>query len=448
MLALLSLIAAAARPRKGIELVGVDLKEAESVKCLGSVIEAKQSSREDMRQGQQGERKLGLWIKEKRLKVEAMGMTLAVTRRDRIRNEDVRSRVGVHEIVEEARMRWYGHIMRMEGEEDSKKINGYEVCREEMGGTDKCLGSVIEAKQSSREDMRQGQQGERKLGLWIKEKRLKVEAMGMTLAVTRRDRIRNEDVRSRVGVHEIVEEARMRWYGHIMRMEGEEDSKKINGYEKMPLEDYKELVGSVAGIATVGQMFSGVFICRDIVKQGSTKNIGVLPFLGGTAMSVLMLEYSAMLQDPVMTNVNIAGLVLNVMYTMCYYFYASDKAALLTQTLKAFAFVVALLGYAKWEEPSLVEFRFGVIVTAIMMLLIASPLFSLGEVIRTKSTAMLPFPLILSGTVVTFLWLLYGIIINNSLIQLQNVVGLTLCAIQLSLFVIYPSKPKVAKKKQ
>nr|CAD7601626.1 unnamed protein product [Timema genevievae] len=148
------------RPRKGIELVGVDLKEAESVKCLGSVIEAKQSSREDMRQGQQGERKLGLWIKEKRLKVEAMGMTLAVTRRDRIRNEDVRSRVGVHEIVEEARMRWYGHIMRMEGEEDSKKINGYEVCREEMGGTEKCLGSVIEAKQSSREDMRQGQQGE------------------------------------------------------------------------------------------------------------------------------------------------------------------------------------------------------------------------------------------------------------------------------------------------
>nr|CAD7449110.1 unnamed protein product [Timema bartmani] len=253
----------------------------------------------------------------------------------------------------------------------------------------------------------------------------------------------------------------------------------------MPLEDYKELVGSVAGIATVGQMFSGVqcgvasnepngntfhstvcfsvpvqvfvpstviqsskFICRDIVKQGSTKNIAVMPFLGGTAMSVLMLEYSAMLQDPVMTNVNIAGLVLNVMYTMCYYFYASDKGALLTQTLKAFAFVVALLGYAKWEEPSLVEFRFGVIVTAIMMLLIASPLFSLGEVIRTKSTAMLPFPLILSGTIVTFLWLLYGIIINNSLIQLQNVVGLTLCAIQLSLFVIYPSKPKAAKKKQ
>ncbi|CAG2060952.1 unnamed protein product, partial [Timema podura] len=176
------------------------------------------------------------------------------------------------------------------------------------------------------------------------------------------------------------------------------------------------------------------------------------------------------------------------------------QGALLTQTLKAFAFVVALLGYAKWEEPSLVEFRFGVIVTAIMMLLIASPLFSLlvqfqhainlcwdrglnpgpsakksdtctprspghqhaikytsegiclfspsGEVIRTKSTAMLPFPLILSGTVVTFLWLLYGIIINNSLIQLQNVVGLTLCAIQLSLFVIYPSKPKAAKKKQ
>lgn len=42
-----------------------------------------------------------------------------------------------------------------------------------------------------------------------------------------------------------------------------------------------------------------------------------------------------------------------------------------------------------------------------------------GDVIRTKSTETLPFPLILSGTVVTFLWLLYGVIIKNPFIQVS-----------------------------
>lgn len=40
-----------------------------------------------------------------------------------------------------------------------------------------------------------------------------------------------------------------------------------------------------------------------------------------------------------------------------------------------------------------------------------------GEVIQTKSTAALPFPIILAGFVVTFEWLVYGIIIKNVFIQ-------------------------------
>nr|CAD7608140.1 unnamed protein product [Timema genevievae] len=51
-----------------------------------------------------------------RIPVECSGV---VTRRDRIRDEDVRSRV---EIVEEARMRWFGHFMRMEGERIPRRL--------------------------------------------------------------------------------------------------------------------------------------------------------------------------------------------------------------------------------------------------------------------------------------------------------------------------------------
>lgn len=214
----------------------------------------------------------------------------------------------------------------------------------------------------------------------------------------------------------------------------------------MPLEDYKDIVATSASITTIAQMLSGIVICYDIVKQKSTENVAVMPFLGGTAMGVLMLEYSNILNDPAMTRVNWVGLLLNVGYLLCYYIYTNDKKSVHSQSVIASLFVGIIILYAKLESPDVLEFRYGIIITVLLMLLIASPLFSLKEIIETKSTATLPFPLILTGTLVSFQWLLYGIIIQNEFIQFQNVVGFGLCVIQLSLFAIYPSKPSNASK--
>lgn len=77
---------------------------------------------------------------------------------------------------------------------------------------------------------------------------------------------------------------------------------------------------------------------------------------------------------------------------------------------------------------------------------------------------MLPFPMIASGAVVGFLWLIYGLLIDNIFIkvlkpfkfniyilfifllfQVQNIVGVFLCAIQLLLIFKYP-KPENKKR--
>ncbi|KYQ55392.1 RAG1-activating protein 1 like protein [Trachymyrmex zeteki] len=62
------------------------------------------------------------------------------------------------------------------------------------------------------------------------------------------------------------------------------------------------------------------------------------------------------------------------------------------------------------------------------------------NVIKTKNTEILPFPLIFMGTLVSFQWLLYGLIIDNVFIIFQNAIGFMLSISQLSLFVIFPSK--------
>lgn len=208
------------------------------------------------------------------------------------------------------------------------------------------------------------------------------------------------------------------------------------------LQPYKEIVGSIAAFVTIGQMFSGSFICWDIYKQGSTRGIGIMPFLGGVVMTILNLQYGYILRDDTMIQVNMFGLALNIIYVVIYFNYSQQKVKVWAQIGLAGAVSAALIGYAQTEDPKLVETRFGTIITAFMFYLIASPLFGLKEIIQNKSTEGMPFPIILSGTVVTFMWLLYGIILRNKFLVVQNVVALLLCGSQLSLFVIYPSKPK------
>lgn len=81
---------------------------------------------------------------------------------------------------------------------------------------------------------------------------------------------------------------------------------------------------------------------------------------------------------------------------------------------------------------------------------------------RKKDASSIPFPIVISGTVVCFLWLLYSIILLNHFmfvstpasppylsiaylffLQIQNVVGMVLCIIQVVLTIIYPGKAKI-----
>ncbi|KAI8435370.1 hypothetical protein MSG28_003689 [Choristoneura fumiferana] len=246
------------------------------------------------------------------------------------------------------------------------------------------------------------------------------------------------------------------------------------------LQPYKDLVGTVAAIVTMGQMFSGTFMCYEIYKQSNTRGVPMMPFSGGLVMlryrstskasaycrenllycgsvvaaravlsedrGILNLKYGFILRDDTMIRVNFFGIAISIVYLMIYFNYTTEKVKAWAQLGICGAFSAAVIGYVQMEDPKLVEARFGTILTAFMFYLIASPLFGLKEIIANKSTEGLPFPMILSGSVVTFMWLLYGIILKNNFIVLQNIVAFLLCTAQLSLFVIYPSKPKGKEK--
>jgi solute carrier family 50 protein (sugar transporter) len=162
-----------------------------------------------------------------------------------------------------------------------------------------------------------------------------------------------------------------------------------------------------------------------------------------------MLKYGLLLQDDVMLVVNVTAIVLNAIYCAFYYLYSGDKWNELFKPLSVSMGLVAVLwGYCAWEDPTLLEFRYGLIVTILMLLLLGNPLLGVREMIQNKDASQIPFVLTLMGTLVTFAWLLYAIILMNNFMIVQNVIGFILCFVQLILIFKYPGKPTEATKKK
>ncbi|KXJ81784.1 hypothetical protein RP20_CCG017788 [Aedes albopictus] len=215
------------------------------------------------------------------------------------------------------------------------------------------------------------------------------------------------------------------------------------------LQPYKDTVGLSAAVITVLQFFSGVFVVNDIRRKGSSEGFSAGPFLGGAVFSLLNVQFGQMLQDDAMIKVNLIGLGLNVVYVCAFYWYTLGPAKnkVWGQIGLAGAIAAGLLAYVQYEDPKVVEFRFGMILTVILLILVGMPLLGLGEILKNKSTEGLPFPIILSGSFVSLAWLLYGVILRSNFLVAQNVIALVLGLVQLSLFVIFPSKPSSSTKK-
>ncbi|XP_050719662.1 sugar transporter SWEET1-like [Eriocheir sinensis] len=215
----------------------------------------------------------------------------------------------------------------------------------------------------------------------------------------------------------------------------------------MGLEDYKDLISTVGTIVTIIQFLSGIDICRRIVRQGSTGDISGFPFVGGVFSTSTWLTYSLLLWDSAMSVTNAVGLSLQVIYLCTYVRYCTSAGPWLTvrRQIAVTMMVVALIQYYVFlsgDDSENVKTRVGLMCCLASIVFCASPLISLTEVFRTQSCDVLPFPLIFTTFLVTGLWWLYGIVIQNNFVKYPNLIGCAISGFQLLLFIVYPSKRK------
>lgn len=88
-----------------------------------------------------------------------------------------------------------------------------------------------------------------------------------------------------------------------------------------------------------------------------------------------MLQYAIMLEDLAMYRVNLAAILLNVGYIVFYYLYCYEKwHQIFKPSAVGVGIIAVLLAYIGYEDPELIESRYGFIVTVLMLFLLGSPL--------------------------------------------------------------------------
>lgn len=134
------------------------------------------------------------------------------------------------------------------------------------------------------------------------------------------------------------------------------------------------------------------------------------------------LQYGVIVKDSAITNVSFVGFFLSLLYSIFYVYYTSKagKEAVRNKIAIGAAITAVSIAYAKYEDPTKIEFRFGLLMTAFMFAMVGAPLLDLGTIIKNKSVGQMPFAMTLIGGVVGVMWLLYSIILNNKIMIVRT----------------------------
>lgn len=96
------------------------------------------------------------------------------------------------------------------------------------------------------------------------------------------------------------------------------------------------------------------------------------------------------------------------------------------------------------QESEHPQYILGLVGDVLAVCFFGAPLASLAHVLRTGSTEVLPFPIILSSWFVTGQWWIYGNILQDNFVAVPNCIGWCLATFQLLLFVYFPSKRRTS----
>lgn len=209
----------------------------------------------------------------------------------------------------------------------------------------------------------------------------------------------------------------------------------------MTFEDFKEVIGTSASICQIIQFLSGVFVCKVFMKKGTSDDTSPFPFICGFLSCAVWTGYSKLLGDFTLIYINVLGSLMMFGYISIYYIYTSRKSRIFKMIIGVvIALIVTQVHITSIENIDEKKEHLGILCSILTLSFFAAPFANLAQVMRLKSADSLPFPIIITSFIVSFLWTLYGYLLKDGFVMYLNFIGFSLSFLQLSLFCVYPSR--------
>jgi len=183
---------------------------------------------------------------------------------------------------------------------------------------------------------------------------------------------------------------------------------------------------------------------RDAVAAGSLGSLNPIPVVMQLISTISWSNYGLAIKNPYIALSNVPAVVLSMWAVASVLPLIKDSKQLKTVKNLLVGGTAAVIGL--WTtlvfavNPAKMGFALGAAATALCIILFASPLTALSEVISQKDSSSIYAPFAIVQTANCLMWFLYGLKIWDYWVFGPNATGLVLALIQLALLAIFPSK--------
>lgn len=184
----------------------------------------------------------------------------------------------------------------------------------------------------------------------------------------------------------------------------------------------------LAPLFTVALFSAPLEVVFAINKAKGVGDFSLLPYLTMQLNACLWTFYGFLLGDPSVVVPNVVGVAVSTLTIGVFALYSRSPNERLEVLKKALINAAVLFAIFSMHLTTETVGQLGCLSTIVLF---ASPLAELGQIISRRDSSSMPFTQILMGFFCTVLWTIYGWCVGNFTIVAPNVLGFFLSAAQL-----------------
>lgn len=185
-----------------------------------------------------------------------------------------------------------------------------------------------------------------------------------------------------------------------------------------------------------------------VIKNKTVGDFTDVPFLLTMINCTLQVFYQFPLGNMDPFEINVLGMVLNVIWLSVFVIYNNNRKVLLAKIVGVVVICAAIEGVSLIMQATGSTEAQGIqmvgnIAVIFNIGMYGAPLAALGTVIATRSVATLPVSMVLACLLASFLWGLYGKWLGDYVIGIPNDIGVMLALVQVIVWLKYKNASPV-----